>query len=83
VSTEDRRASASSSVGACQAIVEHHRMLIDEVARRVDDLRAASVQGKPHGPAAVDLVAFLTTEVLPHAAAEELTISALLPLELC
>jgi uncharacterized protein (DUF2249 family)/iron-sulfur cluster repair protein YtfE (RIC family) len=56
---------------ALQAMLEHHRILDDELKTRVSALAGAFRTGDPHEPASADLVAYLAGEVLPHAAAEE------------
>jgi uncharacterized protein (DUF2249 family) len=60
--------------GALKAMLAHHAVLADGVARRVDALRVAVERQDHHGSAAAELVAYLAKEVLPHAVAEEHTI---------
>jgi iron-sulfur cluster repair protein YtfE (RIC family) len=56
------------------AIREHHEELRDSLRARVLELRQAARARRPCGPAQRALLAFLDTELLPHAAAEERSI---------
>ncbi len=56
------------------AIREHHAELQDALRERVVALRHAVQAGQPHEPAQRAVLAFLDTELLPHAAAEERSI---------
>ena len=59
---------------AFEAIKAHHRQLGDAVAQRVAALTDGFAGGRGYELARAELVTFLVDEVLPHAAAEELTI---------
>ena len=59
---------------AAVAIREHHVELQDALRERVVALRDAVQAGQAHGPAQRAVLAFLDTELLPHAAAEERSI---------
>jgi uncharacterized protein (DUF2249 family) len=59
---------------AFDAMLAHHRILVEEVARRMRTLESTVEGGAGHGPAAAELVAYLADEVLPHALAEEHTV---------
>ena len=59
---------------AAVAIREHHVELQDALRERVVALRHAVQAGQAHGPAQRAVLAFLDTELLPHAAAEERSI---------
>ena len=56
---------------AHQAILSHHEELVGGVRFRVAALSRAIASGQPHDTARAELVAFLASEVLTHAAAEE------------
>ena len=59
---------------AFEAMLTHHRTLVEHVGIRVAALTRAVVAGLPYEAAAAELVAYLADEVLPHALAEEQTI---------
>lgn len=59
---------------AFEAMLAHHAALADGVDRRVAALRAAVEAGAGHGAAMAELVAYVASEVLPHATAEEHTL---------
>ncbi len=59
---------------AFEAMLAHHASLVDGVEARVTPLGERVAAGLPVEVAVADLVAFLATEVLPHASAEEATI---------
>ncbi|MGH9293606.1 MAG: DUF2249 domain-containing protein [Acidimicrobiales bacterium] len=59
---------------AFEAMLAHHRVLVDEVARRVGALMSAVGGQVSHEPATAELFAYVADEVLPHALAEELTV---------
>ncbi|MGH9303007.1 MAG: DUF2249 domain-containing protein [Acidimicrobiales bacterium] len=59
---------------AFEAMLEHHAHLEDQVARRVATVRAAVDHKAPHEAALAELVAYVASDVLPHAIAEEQTI---------
>lgn len=59
---------------AFEAMLAHHASLVDGVETRVTPLAERVAGGHSVEVAVADLVAFLATEVLPHAAAEEITI---------
>jgi len=59
---------------AAVAIREHHAELEHALRERVAALRHAVRAGLPHEPAQRAVLAFLDTELLPHAAAEERSI---------
>lgn len=61
----------AESAGAIRA---HHEELRGALRERVRTLGEVVRSGRPHGPAQHALLAFLDTEVLPHAAAEERSI---------
>jgi len=56
---------------AFEAMLAHHRNLEDQVARRVDTLRAAVDSNGPYEAAVAEMVAYVADEVIPHAMAEE------------
>ncbi len=56
---------------AFEAMLAHHAALADGVERRVAALRSAVRAGSGHEPAVAELVAYVASEVLPHATAEE------------
>lgn len=59
---------------AAEAMLSHHRSLLENVGVRVEGLSRAVAVGGAYEAAAADLVAYLADEVLPHALAEEHTI---------
>ena len=59
---------------AFEAMLTHHRTLVEHVGIRVAALTGAVAAGRPHEAAAAELVAYLADEVLSHALAEEHTI---------
>ena len=59
---------------AAGAIREHHAQLQNALRERVAALRHAVQAGQSHEPAQRAVLAFLDTELLPHAAAEERSI---------
>ncbi len=64
----------TTDTGALEAMLAHHAVLADGVARRSDALRTAVERQDHHGAAVAELVAYLAKEVLPHAMAEERTL---------
>ncbi|MHB8430793.1 MAG: DUF2249 domain-containing protein [Acidimicrobiales bacterium] len=58
---------------AFEAILDHHRALIENVGIRVAALTVAVSAGRAYEVAGAELVAYLADEVLPHALAEEQT----------
>jgi uncharacterized protein (DUF2249 family)/iron-sulfur cluster repair protein YtfE (RIC family) len=63
-----------TAIDAYEAMLEHHKRLSEELARRADAVSGAVAAGRPYGAAVAGLVAYLAEEVLPHAAGEEQTI---------
>src|SRR5664280_717473 len=63
-----------TDAGAAVAIREHHVELQAALRERVAALRHVVQAGPPHEPAQRAVLAFLDTELLPHAAAEERSI---------
>ena len=59
---------------AFEAIQSHHRQLGAGVTQRVDALVDAVAGARGYEVARAQLVSYLVDEILPHAAAEELTI---------
>ncbi|MGH9171845.1 MAG: DUF2249 domain-containing protein [Acidimicrobiales bacterium] len=59
---------------AFDAMLAHHQVLGEEVARRARSLRETVEGGAGYEPAAAELVAYVADEVLPHALAEEQTV---------
>ena len=59
---------------SADAIREHHEELRNALRERVVALRDAVRAGQPHEPLQRAVLAFLDTELLPHAAAEERSI---------
>ena len=59
---------------ALEAMFSHHRALDEQLKARVAALTRAVAASSAHDQAAADLVAYLASEVLPHAEAEEHTI---------
>jgi len=64
----------TTGTGAYEAIRAHHRALGDGLTERASAVFRAAVDGRPHGPAVADFIAYVGEELLPHAAAEEKTI---------
>ncbi len=62
-----------TEAGALEAMLVHHEVLADGVARRVDALRVAVERQDHYETAVAELMAYLAKEVLPHAMAEEHT----------
>lgn len=65
-----------TATDALQAILDHHRALEEELAARLAALVQAVEAGRPHETEAGSLVAYLATDVLTHAEAEEHTLYA-------
>ncbi len=63
-----------TQVEALDAMLRHHRTLVDDVDDRIRVLAGALDSGTTYQPAVVELVAYLADEVIPHAVAEELSI---------
>ncbi|MGH9086769.1 MAG: DUF2249 domain-containing protein [Acidimicrobiales bacterium] len=61
----------ATDTGAFEAMLGHHAILEDQVARRVATVRAVVDASGPYEPAVAELVAYVADEVLPHAMAEE------------
>jgi uncharacterized protein (DUF2249 family) len=59
---------------AYEAIRAHHSQLSEQLNERVTAVAGAVAARQPHGAAVAGLIAYITAEVLPHAAAEETTI---------
>ena len=59
---------------AYDAMRSHHRQLSEQLTERASAVSGAVAARRPHGPAVADFIAYMTSEVLPHAAAEEATI---------
>lgn len=59
---------------AYDTILAHHRMLVDGVARRVETLVKTAVVDGDFQPVAAELIAYLASDILPHASAEERTL---------
>ena len=59
---------------AFDAMLQHHRTMVEQVGIRIASLEAAVTSGVAHESAVAALVAYLAEEVLPHAVAEEHTI---------
>ena len=59
---------------AYEAMRAHHRVLGEQLSDRVSAVAAAAAAGQPHEAAVAALIAYLAGEILPHAAAEEVTI---------
>ncbi len=59
---------------ALQAMLAHHRVLEEGVRARVDAFVDAAAGGEQSARAGAELVAYLASEVLPHARAEERTV---------
>ena len=64
----------ATATGVLEAMLAHHEALADGVARRVVAVRVAAERHDRFEAAAAELVAYLGTEVLPHAMAEEHTL---------
>ena len=64
----------ATDTGVLEAMLAHHEALADGVARRVVAVRVAAERHDRYETAAAELVAYLATEVLPHAMAEEHTL---------
>lgn len=64
----------TSETEAHSAMLAHHRALAEGMETRVGALAGVVAAGSPPAAAVAELVAFLATEVLPHARAEEETI---------
>ena len=60
-----------TQVEALEAMLQHHRTLVEDVDSRITAIAEAVGRGTPDGPAVGALVTYLAEEVLPHALAEE------------
>ena len=60
-----------TQVDAFEAMLLHHRTLVEEVDSRIAVIAESVGRGTPDGPAVGALIAYLAEEVLPHALAEE------------
>lgn len=67
-------ASSSRDAQLAEAVVSHHAAMTREVGELVGRVVAAVDAGEDPRPARDELAAFFTTEVLPHAKAEESTL---------
>ena len=56
------------------AILRHHRELVDGVRSRSAAMTGTDPAGEPYAAARAELIAYLSAEVLTHAAAEEATL---------
>ncbi len=74
--TKEDVAVTTPPAAAYQAILAHHRVLEENVARRVAALTEAVASGGRHEVALADLISYVASEVLPHAMAEEHSIYA-------
>ena len=63
-----------TQVDALEAMLEHHRTLVEDVDRRIGAIAEAVGRGIPYRAAVAALVTYLAEEVLPHAEAEERSI---------
>ena len=59
---------------AYEAMRAHHRILSEQLGRRLRAISAAAASGQSHEAAVASLIAYLAREIFPHAAAEEETI---------
>ncbi len=64
-------ASTAADAEAVEAIMSHHAQLAGQVAVLTDAMLSAAERGADFEPARAATLAFLTGELLPHAAAEE------------
>ena len=60
-----------TQVDAFEAMLQHHRTLVEDVDSRIAVIAEAVGRGMPDGPAVGALITYLAEEVLPHALAEE------------
>ena len=67
---------AITAAEAYEAIRAHHKALSDALSERAGAVSGAASNGLPHGTAVTALIAYLASDVLTHAAAEEETIYA-------
>jgi iron-sulfur cluster repair protein YtfE (RIC family) len=65
---------ATTGIGACEAIRAHHQALREGLTERADAVSISAAAGRAHEPAVAGFIAYMSEEVLPHAAAEEATI---------
>lgn len=65
--------STATNAHAMQRIVAHHRAMTEELTRRVEGLARAVTDGAEVGAHLGMVKEYLTSELLPHARAEELT----------
>ncbi|MCL5947594.1 MAG: DUF2249 domain-containing protein [Actinobacteria bacterium] len=74
--TAGSRASTThtTDIQAYDAILAHHRALVDGVTRRVEMLAKTVAADGNFQPVAAELIAYLTSDVSPHASAEERTL---------
>lgn len=63
-----------TQVEALEAMLQHHRTLVEDVDSRIAAIAEAVGRGTPYGAAVGALVTYLAEEVLPHAVAEESSI---------
>jgi uncharacterized protein (DUF2249 family) len=63
-----------TQVEALEAMLQHHRALVEDVDTRIAAIAEAVGRGTPYGTAVGTLVTYLAEEVLPHAVAEESSI---------
>ncbi|HUZ40721.1 MAG TPA: DUF2249 domain-containing protein [Acidimicrobiales bacterium] len=63
-----------TEIEAFEAMLQHHRTLVADVDNRIAALSEAVNSGTACEPAVAELITYLAEEVIPHAAAEELSI---------
>src|SRR5665213_3357066 len=69
--SEELNAMTITQVDAFEAMLQHHRTLVEDVDSRIAVIAEAVGRGMPDGPAVGALITYLAEEVLPHALAEE------------
>ncbi len=57
--------------GDAAAVIAHHAELLTSLTAHVDAVVAAAREHRPHQPACADLRAWLASDIVPHARAEE------------
>jgi uncharacterized protein (DUF2249 family) len=72
--SKELNAMTITQVDALEAMLQHHRTLVEDVDSRIAAIAEAVGRGAPYEPAVGALVTYLAEEVLPHAVAEESSI---------
>ena len=72
--SKELNAMTITQVEALEAMMQHHRTLVEGVDSRIAAIAVAVGRGTPYGATVGALVTYLAEEVLPHAVAEESSI---------